>query len=127
MASELEAAVFEFTDDDEDIHMAIERRLTAIAGPVGASSTPAARVTTRSQRISRCSSRESAERAVALTRRLMATLLAAAERHVDWPMPGYTHLQRAQPVYLSHHLLAYFWMLERDAHPLRFRTQLDDG
>jgi len=37
-----------------------------------------------------------------------------AERHLDWPMPGYTHLQRAQPVYLSHHLLAYFWMLQRD-------------
>jgi argininosuccinate lyase len=41
-------------------------------------------------------------------------LLEVAERHLDWPMPGYTHLQRAQPVYLSHHLLAYFWMLARD-------------
>jgi argininosuccinate lyase len=37
-----------------------------------------------------------------------------AEAHLDWPMPGYTHLQRAQPVYLSHHLLAYAWMLVRD-------------
>ena len=37
-----------------------------------------------------------------------------AEEHVDWPMPGYTHMQRAQPVYLGHHLLAYFWMLARD-------------
>ena len=45
----------------------------------------------------------------------MARLLALAERHRDWPMPGYTHLQRAQPVYLGHHLLAYFWMLRRDA------------
>src|ERR1700679_3493556 len=44
----------------------------------------------------------------------MATLLERAEEHLDWPMPGYTHLQRAQPVYLSHHLLAYFWMLARD-------------
>src|SRR5207247_7008600 len=34
--------------------------------------------------------------------------------HRNWPMPGYTHLQRAQPVYLGHHLLAYFWMLNRD-------------
>ena len=42
------------------------------------------------------------------------TLVALAERHLDWPMPGYTHLQRAQPVYLSHHLLAYVWMLLRD-------------
>ena len=44
----------------------------------------------------------------------MAALLERAEAHVDWPMPGYTHLQRAQPVYLGHHLLAYFWMLVRD-------------
>jgi argininosuccinate lyase len=44
----------------------------------------------------------------------MTTLLDLAERHRDWPMPGYTHLQRAQPVYLGHHLLAYFWMLRRD-------------
>ena len=44
----------------------------------------------------------------------MGTLVELAERHADWPMPGYTHLQRAQPVYLSHHLLAYFWMFSRD-------------
>ena len=42
------------------------------------------------------------------------TLVELAESHLDWPMPGYTHLQRAQPVYLSHHLLAYVWMLLRD-------------
>jgi argininosuccinate lyase len=41
-------------------------------------------------------------------------LVDLAEAHLDWPMPGYTHLQRAQPVYLSHHLLAYVWMLVRD-------------
>jgi argininosuccinate lyase len=44
----------------------------------------------------------------------MARLLDLAESYRDWRMPGYTHLQRAQPVYLGHHLLAYFWMLERD-------------
>ena len=44
----------------------------------------------------------------------MATLVELAERHLDWPLPGYTHLQRAQPVYLSHHLLAYFWKFRRD-------------
>src|SRR5205807_5911968 len=43
-----------------------------------------------------------------------STLLGMAERHLDWPIPGYTHLQRAQPVYLSHHLLAHFWRLRRD-------------
>jgi argininosuccinate lyase len=45
---------------------------------------------------------------------LAATIVRQAEAHLEWPMPGYTHLQRAQPVYLSHHLLAYFWMLMRD-------------
>ena len=44
-------------------------------------------------------------------RRSRATLVDVAERHLDWPLPGYTHLQRAQPVYLAHHLLAYVWML----------------
>ena len=43
-----------------------------------------------------------------------ARCVDAAEAHLDWPLPGYTHLQRAQPVYLSHHLLAYVWMLLRD-------------
>jgi argininosuccinate lyase len=50
----------------------------------------------------------------------MATLLERAEEHADWPMPGYTHLQRAQPVYLGHHLLAYFWMLARDCDRFAF-------
>ena len=50
----------------------------------------------------------------------MAVLLRRATEHADWPMPGYTHLQRAQPVYLGHHLLAYFWMLERDRRRFAF-------
>ncbi len=50
----------------------------------------------------------------------MAALIDAAEAHLDWPLPGYTHLQRAQPVYLGHHLLAYVWMLARDRDRLRF-------
>ena len=49
----------------------------------------------------------------------MGRLLELAERHADWPMPGYTHLQRAQPVYLGHHLLAYFWMLQARRAALR--------
>ena len=58
---------------------------------------------------------------------LMSALLDAAEAHIDWPLPGYTHLQRAQPVYLGHHLLAYVWMLERDRRRFRFvGTQVAD-
>ena len=51
---------------------------------------------------------------------LQSALVQLAERHEDWAMPGYTHLQRAQPVYLSHHLLAYFWMFRRDARRFEF-------
>ena len=58
--------------------------------------------------------RERASRAAGLTVALMERLAGLAKEHADWPMPGYTHLQRAQAVYLGHHLLAYFWMLARD-------------
>ena len=64
-------------------------------------------------------------RAIELAGAAMERLLELAERHRDWPMPGYTHLQRAQPVYLGHHLLAYFWMLARDV--LRFQFALDSA
>ncbi len=54
-------------------------------------------------------------------------LVELAETHVDWAMPGYTHLQRAQPVYLSHHLLAYFWKFRRDLQRFNFcMTATDD-
>src|SRR5207248_407652 len=46
------------------------------------------------------------------------------DRHLDWPMPGYTHPQRAQPVYLSHHLLAWFCKLQRDARRFAFVVEL---
>ena len=64
-------------------------------------------------------------RAIELSGAAMERLLALAERYRDWSMPGYTHLQRAQPVYLGHHLLAYFWMLARDV--LRFQFALDSA
>ena len=95
--------------------MAIERRLTEIAGPVGG------KLHTGRSRNDQVATdlalyvRAHAVRASELVAALMARLLALGEAHRDWRMPGYTHLQRAQPVYLGHHLLAYFWMLERDA------------
>ena len=51
---------------------------------------------------------------------VMRVLVDLADRHIDWPMPGYTHLQRAQPVYLGHHLLAHFWRLARDDQRFQF-------
>ena len=113
--SELESGSFEFRPDDEDIHMAVERRLTEKVGPLGG------KLHTGRSRNDQVATdlalfvAESAERAIQLLRALMTTLADIAERHADWAMPGYTHLQRAQPVYLGHHLLAYLWMLNRDA------------
>ena len=115
VADELERGDFPFQPEDEDIHMAIERRLTELVGPVGG------KLHTGRSRNDQVATdmalyvRERSERAVGLLTALMSTLADVAEQHADWPMPGYTHLQRAQPVYLSHHLLAYFWMLRRDA------------
>jgi argininosuccinate lyase len=59
--------------------------------------------------------RDHAAAAISLIADALGALLELAERHRDWRMPGYTHLQRAQPVYLTHHLLTWFWMLRRDA------------
>src|SRR5919201_3100637 len=106
---------FPFRDDDEDIHMAIERRLTELVGPVGGTLHTAR---SRNDQVATDLAlylRERAGHARELIVALMARLLELARAHRDWRMPGYTHLQRAQPVYLGHHLLAYFWMLERDA------------
>jgi argininosuccinate lyase len=94
--------------------MAIERRITEIAGPVGGKLHTARsrndQVATDVALFVRAHARAAGE----AIGELMAALADQAEAHLDWPMPGYTHLQRAQPVYLSHHLLAYLWMLIRD-------------
>jgi argininosuccinate lyase len=111
---ELADGSFPFADGDEDIHMAIERRVTEIAGPAGGRLHTARsrndQVATDMAMFVRAHAVAAGERLVAVAR----TLTGLAEDHLDWPMPGYTHLQRAQPVYLSHHLLAYVWMLLRD-------------
>ncbi len=111
---ELSESRFPFSDEDEDIHMAIERRLTEIAGPVGGRLHTARSRNDQVVTDLAMYTRERAAGAQTAIAGLMGALLARAEEHVDWPMPGYTHLQRAQPVYLGHHLLAYFWMLARD-------------
>jgi argininosuccinate lyase len=115
VSRELEEASFPFAERDEDVHMAIERRLTEIVGPLGGKLHTAR---SRNDQVATDLAmyvRDRCERTVELLRALMERLLELAERHADWPMPGYTHLQRAQPVYLGHHLLAYFWMFRRDA------------
>jgi argininosuccinate lyase len=115
VGAELNQGSFEFSEDDEDIHMAIERRLTDLIGPVGGKLHTAR---SRNDQVATDLAllvRAHAARAIALLESLMETLVTLADAHKDWPAPAYTHLQRAQPVYLGHHLLAYFWMFHRDA------------
>ena len=112
--AELRDGSFGFLDADEDIHMAVERRLTELAGAVGGKLHTARSRNAQVATAVALFTREQAGAAVRALRALQEVLVAAAEAHLDWPMPGYTHLQRAQPVYLSHHLLAYFWMFRRD-------------
>ena len=114
VGQELADGAFPYADGDEDIHMAIERRVTELAGRVGGKLHTAR---SRNDQVATDVAmfvRAHAYRAVEQAERCASTLIDVAEAHIDWPMPGYTHLQRAQPVYLSHHLLAYGWMLIRD-------------
>src|SRR3954453_17739303 len=103
---EIDRDTFEVRPDDEDIHMAIERRLTEIAGPVGGKLHTARSRNDQVGTDVAMFTRDAARAAATGVTRLMRALVETAERHLDWAMPGYTHLQRAQPVYLSHHLLA---------------------
>jgi argininosuccinate lyase len=117
---ELRGGTFAFAADDEDIHMAVERRVTELAGRAGGTLHTARSRNDQVATDVALFTREAARAAALATHDLAAALVDAAERHLDWPLPGYTHLQRAQPVYLSHHLLAYVWMLLRDRERLRF-------
>ncbi len=111
---ELRTGTFAFTDDDEDIHTAVERRVTEIAGDVGA------KLHTGRSRNDQVATdlRLYARRAVAAVAtgvlELQEVLRVRAVEVGDAYLPGYTHLQRAQPVLLAHHLLAHGWALARD-------------
>jgi len=116
---------FEFEEADEDIHMAIERLLGEEIGPLaGKLHTGRSRNDQVATDVAMVVQNHSLS-AIELCGGVMERLLGLAEAHADWTMPGYTHLQRAQPVYLGHHLLAYFWMLARDV--LRFQFALDSA
>jgi argininosuccinate lyase len=120
VGAELERGEFRFKESDEDIHMAIERRLGELVGEVaGKLHTGRSRNDQVATDVAMAVQAHSL-RAIELLRGLMLRLLDLADSHRDWAMPGYTHLQRAQPVYLGHHLLAYFWMLNRDVGRFQF-------
>ena len=94
--AEFDGGTFRFAPDDEDIHMAIERRLTEIVGPVGGKLHTARSRNDQVATDMAMFTRAHAQAAAEGIRGLMRALIGAAERHLDWRMPGYTHLQRAQ-------------------------------
>jgi argininosuccinate lyase len=113
--SEIEAGKFEFSQDLEDVHMNIEAELTKRIGAAGAKLHTAR---SRNDQVAldfRLWLRDACEGLRSGIRSLQVSLVGLSERHKEAIIPGYTHLQRAQPVFFAHHLLAYVEMLDRDA------------
>lgn len=113
--AEIEAGTFPFRDEYEDIHMNVEARLRELIGPA------AGRLHTARSRNDQVALdfrmwvRDACDRTAGQIKALQAALLAKAEQHADAVMPGFTHLQPAQPVTFGHHLMAYVEMFGRDA------------
>jgi argininosuccinate lyase len=118
IAGEIESGQFRFKSGLEDIHMNIEAALIEKTGDAGAKLHTAR---SRNDQVAldlRLYLRDETQSIVSLIKTLQKTFLSVAARHLSSLMPGYTHLQRAQPVLLSHHMLAYVEMLERDKNRL---------
>jgi len=113
--AEIDEGRFEFQQDLEDVHMNIEAELTKRIGPAGAKLHTAR---SRNDQVAldfRLWLREACETISHKIQTLQRELVGLATRHQTAILPGYTHLQRAQPVLFAHHLLAYIEMLDRDA------------
>jgi argininosuccinate lyase len=111
---EIEDDGFQYDDRLEDIHMHIESRLIEISGPVGRKLHTAR---SRNDQIAldvRMYLRVETAGIIRRLHRLQAVIVALARQHLDTILPGYTHMQRAQPILLSHHLMAYYEMFARD-------------
>lgn len=100
--------------DAEDVHFAVERRLTELVGDVGKKLHTARSRNDQVGTDTRLYLREEIEQIRTQLREFQGVLLELAQANVETLIPGYTHLQRAQPLSLAHHLLAYFEMLQRD-------------
>jgi argininosuccinate lyase len=116
---EIDGGTFPFDLGDEDIHMAIERRLIDTIGPAGGRLHTARSRNDQVATDMRLYAKDAAVGLAGAVCRLRATLIRLAGEHTDTVMPGYTHLQRAQPIVFGHHLLAYAWMLARDVTRLK--------
>ncbi len=100
--------------DAEDVHFAVERRLTELVGDVGKKLHTARSRNDQVGTDTRLYLRDQIQQIRVQLREFQSVLLNLAEQHVETLIPGYTHLQRAQPLSLAHHLLAYFEMSQRD-------------
>ena len=114
VSREIETGRFRWSLEAEDVHVNIERRLIALAGEAGKRLHTARSRNDQVATDLRLWLREAIDEIRGLARKLQRELLDQAERHAATVMPGFTHLQVAQPVTFGHHLLAYFEMLERD-------------
>ncbi|MBE2285981.1 MAG: argininosuccinate lyase [Prosthecobacter sp.] len=112
---EIEKGQFEFKESLEDVHMNIEAELTRRIGPAGAKLHTARSRNDQVATDVRLYCRANIDTVLKHVRAMQAALVECAERGGDTVMPGYTHLQRGQPVLFAHHLLAYVEMLDRDA------------
>ena len=117
--TEIKAGQFHWNEALEDVHMNIEARLVALVGPVGKKLHTARSRNDQVATDVRLWIAEEGARLIASLARLRRALIDAAAGHVDVLLPGYTHLQRAQPVRLAHHLLAHEARLARDAGRVR--------
>lgn len=114
VASEIEEGTFNWDLFDEDVHMAVEKRLTEIVGRPGAKLHTARSRNDQVATDTRLYVRKKLFELAGAILELRVVLLGLAEKHMDVYMPGYTHLQKAQPLLFSHHMLAYDQMLVRD-------------
>lgn len=112
--TEIESGKLDLSWEKEDIHMAIEQRLIQKVGAIGGKLHTARSRNDQIALDERMFLRNAIQEIQKLIVQLQRVLLYKSEKYFDTLMPGYTHLQRAQPVFLSHHLLAYISMLERD-------------
>ena len=123
---EIEQDDFDFKPELEDIHMNIEARLIEKVGEVGGKLHTARSRNDQVALDMRLFTREAISQTVSALRKLQQALVTLAEANKEVVIPGYTHLQRAQPVLLAHHLLAYFEMLERDIERFKCCRQRTD-
>jgi argininosuccinate lyase len=114
IANEIESGAFRWSPQSEDVHGAIEARLIALAGDAGKRLHTARSRNDQVATDTRLWLREEIDAIRKLLETLLGALLEQAERHAALPMPGFTHLQVAQPVTFGHHMLAYAEMFERD-------------